>query len=61
MAWACVSLTMWAKARLAGAAVIAFMVVAVDFTSRLLSMAADGMLIIGLAVLLWPMLRSKKQ
>lgn len=42
--------------RLVIAAIIAFMVVAVDFTSKLLSMLSDGMLIVGLAVVLWPLI-----
>ena len=43
--------------RLIAAAVIAFMVIAVDFTSKILSILSDGMLIAGLAVVLWPVIK----
>ena len=42
--------------RLVIAAIIAFMVIAVDFTSKLLSILSDGMLVAGLIVVLWPLI-----
>ncbi|EDT8874568.1 DUF3927 domain-containing protein [Salmonella enterica subsp. enterica] len=46
--------------RIALAAVLLFLVVAVDFTGRLMSLLADGVLVAGVAVLLWPLLRKEK-
>ncbi|ELY4545835.1 DUF3927 family protein [Cronobacter sakazakii] len=43
--------------RLTLAAVLLFLVVAVDFTGRLMSFLADGVLVAGVAVVLWPLLR----
>ncbi|TQN81010.1 UNVERIFIED_ORG: uncharacterized protein DUF3927 [Citrobacter freundii] len=48
------------SARLALAAVLLFLVVAVDFTGRLMSVMADGVLVAGVAVLLWPLLRNEE-
>ncbi|MEB0968278.1 DUF3927 family protein [Citrobacter braakii] len=45
------------SARLVLAAVLLFLVVAVDFTGRLMSMLADGVLVAGVVALLWPLLR----
>ncbi|EKF63534.1 hypothetical protein B194_3600 [Serratia plymuthica A30] len=36
-----------------------FMVIAVDFTSRLMSMVADGVLVAGIVALVWPMFVKK--
>lgn len=43
--------------RLVLAAVLLFLVVAVDFTGRLMSILADGVLVAGVIALLWPLLR----
>ncbi|MDP1200261.1 DUF3927 family protein, partial [Klebsiella pneumoniae] len=39
------------------AAVLLFLVVAVDFTGHLMSILADGVLVAGVVALLWPLLR----
>ncbi|WP_410995490.1 DUF3927 family protein [Escherichia coli] len=36
------------------AALLLFLVVMVDFTSRIMSVLADGVLVCGIMVLLWP-------
>ena len=46
-------------ARIAMAAVLLFLVVAVDFTGRLMSILADGVLVAGVAILLLPLLKNK--
>ncbi|MCQ1632901.1 DUF3927 family protein [Escherichia coli] len=46
--------------RLALVAVLLFLVVAVDFTGRLMSVLADGVLVAGVVALLWPLLRQKR-
>lgn len=48
------------KFRLTTAVLILLLVVAVDFTSKLLSVMADGFLIGALAVVIWPLVKSKK-
>lgn len=48
------------SARLVLAAILLFLVVAVDFTGRLMSMLADGVLVVGVVVLLWPLLRKSE-
>ncbi|EON4687719.1 DUF3927 family protein [Escherichia coli] len=47
---------MTVKLRLAVAALLLFLVVMVDFTSRIMSVLADGVLVCGIVVLLWPLL-----
>ncbi len=47
-------------ARLALAAVLLFLVVAVDFTGKLMSMLADGVLVAGVVVVLLPLLRKSE-
>nr|WP_202391384.1 DUF3927 family protein [Escherichia coli] len=42
------------------AAILLFLVVAVDFTGRLMSMLADGVFVAGVVAVLWPLLRQKK-
>lgn len=49
------------KLRWAGAAVLLFLVVMVDFTSKVMSILADGVLVAVLVVLLWPVYSSRKQ
>lgn len=47
------------KLRLAGASLILFLVVAVDFTSRIMSTVADGFLVVALLVVIWPVISKK--
>ncbi|EKD9933105.1 DUF3927 family protein [Escherichia coli] len=47
--------------RIALAATLLFLVVAVDFTGRLMSMLADGVFVAGVVAVLWPLLRQKKE
>ena len=49
-----------AKLRWVGAGVLLFLVIAVDFTSKLMSILADGVLVVGVVVLLLPLLKTKK-
>lgn len=49
-----------ASLRLVAIALLLFLVVAVDFTSRLISMVADGVLVAGIIAIAWPMLKSKE-
>lgn len=51
---------MIAKMRWAGIGLLLFMVVAIDFTSRLMSMVADGVLVAGIVAIAWPLLKSEK-
>lgn len=46
--------------RFAVVAVLLFLVVAVDFTGRIMSMLADGVLVAGVVALLWPLVKSAK-
>ncbi len=48
------------SARLALAAVLLFLVAAVDFTGRLMSVLADGVLVVMVMVILWPLLRKSE-
>ncbi|EOP5786899.1 TPA: DUF3927 family protein, partial [Escherichia coli] len=45
------------KLRLTVAALLLFLVVMVDFTSRIMSVLADGVLVCGIMVLLWPVIK----
>lgn len=49
-----------AKLRWAAAGVLLFLVIAIDFTSRLMSILADGVLVAGVVVLLLPLLKTTK-
>ncbi|WP_412176559.1 DUF3927 family protein [Enterobacter sp.] len=49
-----------AKLRWVGAGVLLFLVIAVDFTSKLMSILADGVLVAGVVALLLPLLKAKK-
>ncbi|EHK8991098.1 DUF3927 family protein [Escherichia coli] len=42
------------------AAVLLFLVIITDFTSRFLSVLADGVLVIGVVYVLWPIFWRKK-
>nr|WP_153582926.1 DUF3927 family protein [Klebsiella pneumoniae] len=35
-----------------------FLVVAIDFTSKMLSILADGVLVAGVVALVWPLIKS---
>ncbi|EPS2550666.1 DUF3927 family protein [Escherichia coli] len=48
------------SARLVLAAILLFLVVAVDFTGRLMSVLADGVLVAMVMVVLWPLLRKSE-
>ena len=48
------------SARLALAAILLFLVVAVDFTGRLMSVLADGVLVAMVLAVLWPLLRKSE-
>lgn len=41
-------------------AVLLFLVVAIDFTSKMLSILADGVLVAGVIALLWPLIQSSE-
>lgn len=49
-----------AKLRWSAAGVLLFLVIAVDFTSKLMSILADGILVAGVVVLLLPLLKATK-
>lgn len=49
-----------AKLRWVAAGVLLFLVIAIDFTSKLMSILADGVLVAGAVVLLWPLLKKTK-
>ncbi|WP_318367966.1 DUF3927 family protein [Enterobacter sp.] len=49
-----------ARLRWAAAGVLLFLVIAIDFTSKLMSILADGVLVAGAVVLLWPLLNKTK-
>ena len=46
--------------RWAAAGVLLFLVVAIDFTSKMMSIIADGVLVVGVIALLWPLIKSSK-
>ena len=46
------------KLRWAAAGVLLFLVVAIDFTSKMLSILADGVLVVGVVALVWPLIKS---
>ncbi|WP_140438360.1 DUF3927 family protein [Escherichia coli] len=48
---------MTVKLRLAVAALLLFLVVMVDFTSRIMAVLPDGVLVCGFVVLLWPVIK----
>ncbi len=48
---------MTVKLRLVVAALLLFLVVMVDFTSRIMSVLADGVLVCGIVVLLWSVIK----
>ncbi|HBQ8474618.1 DUF3927 family protein [Klebsiella pneumoniae] len=46
------------KLRWAAVVVLLFLVVAIDFTSKLMSILADGVLVAGVVALVWPLIKS---
>lgn len=46
------------KLRWAAVGVLLFLVVAIDFTSKLMSILADGVLVAGVVALVWPLINS---
>ncbi|EEU5067577.1 DUF3927 family protein [Escherichia coli] len=48
---------MTVKLRLAVVALLLFLVVMVDFTSRIMSVLADGVLVVGIVVVLFPLVK----
>lgn len=50
---------MTVKMRLAVVALLLFLVVMVDFSSRIMSVLADGMLVAGVVVVAFPLLKKK--
>ncbi|GKW69802.1 DUF3927 family protein [Enterobacter hormaechei] len=46
--------------RWAAAGILLFLVVAIDFTSKMMSILADGVLVAGVILLLWPLIKSSK-
>jgi hypothetical protein len=45
------------KLRLAAVALLLFLVVMVDFTTRIMSVLADGVLVVGIVVVLFPLVK----
>ncbi|HGL6854908.1 TPA: DUF3927 family protein [Citrobacter koseri] len=48
------------KLRWVAAGVLLFLVVVIDFTSKMMSILADGVLVAGVIALLWPLIKSSK-
>ncbi|KFJ98443.1 membrane protein [Klebsiella variicola] len=46
------------KLRWVAAGVLLFLVVAIDFTSKMMSILADGVLLAGVVALVWPLIKS---
>ncbi|HGK4380358.1 TPA: DUF3927 family protein [Klebsiella pneumoniae] len=46
------------KLRWAAAGMLLLLVVAIDFTSKLISILADGVLVAGVVALVWPLIKS---
>ncbi|HCT9680104.1 TPA: DUF3927 family protein [Klebsiella quasipneumoniae] len=46
------------KLRWAAAGVLLLLAVAIDFTSKLMSILADGVLVAGVVALVWPLIKS---
>ncbi|WP_033749680.1 MULTISPECIES: DUF3927 family protein [Pantoea] len=49
-----------ARLRWLAIAVLLFLVVAIDFTSRMMSVLADGSIICVVIALLWPLVKAQK-
>lgn len=48
------------KLRWAAAGLLLFLVIAIDFTSKVMSVLADGVLVAGVVLLLLPLLKTTK-
>lgn len=46
--------------RWTAAGVLLFLVVAIDCTSKMMSILADGVMVAGVVALLWPLIKSSK-
>jgi len=46
--------------RWVAAGILLFLVVAIDFTSKMMSILADGALVAGVVAMLWPLIKSSK-
>lgn len=57
--WACDWKPTLTKVRIAVIAILLFLVVAVDFTGRVMSILADGVLVAGIVAVALPMFRNK--
>ncbi|WP_196615284.1 DUF3927 family protein [Citrobacter freundii] len=51
---------MMGRLRWAASGVLLFLVVAIDFTSKMMSILADGVLVACVVALLWPLIKSSK-
>lgn len=60
MYWACVWRTTLSKVRIAVIVILLFLVVAVDFTGRVMSILADGVLVAGVIAVAMPLIRLKE-
>lgn len=49
------------KVRIAAIAILLFLVVAVDFTGRVMSILSDGVLVAGVIAVALPLVRQKKE
>ncbi|OAT16773.1 hypothetical protein M977_04523 [Buttiauxella gaviniae ATCC 51604] len=48
------------KARILIVAILLFLVVAIDFTGKMMSILADGVLVLGVVASLWPLIKNQK-
>lgn len=48
------------KLRWAAAGLLLFLVIAIDFTSKVMSVLTDGVLVAGVVLLLWPLLKTTR-
>lgn len=58
--WACDWRPTLTKVRIAVIAILLFLVVAVDFTGRVMSVLADGVLVAGVIAVALPLVRQKE-
>lgn len=59
MCWVCAWRITLTKVRIAAIAILLFLVVAVDFTGRVMSILADGVLVAGVIAVALAMFRNK--
>lgn len=60
MCWVCAWRITLTKVRIAAIAILLFLLVAVDFTGRVMSILADGVLVAGVIAVAFPLLRKEK-